>query len=65
MSLGDWGLACLWLLVMLIAVAAVLGLVAVTDPLHRRAHPPAAGAEVPDLSGPTEPSPTGGSDPPA
>jgi hypothetical protein len=65
MSLGDWGLACLWLLGMLVVIAAVLGLVAVTDPIHRRAPQAAAGAGVPDPSGPTAPSPTGGPDPPA
>jgi hypothetical protein len=65
MSLGDWGLACLWLLGMLIVIAAVLGLVAVTDPSRRHAARTAAGTEVPDPSGPTAPPPTGGPEPPA
>ncbi|MGA9113038.1 MAG: hypothetical protein WB802_04470 [Candidatus Dormiibacterota bacterium] len=65
MSLGDWGLACLWLLGMLIVIAAVLGLVAVTDPIHRRVPRPVAGLEVPDPSGSTAPSPTDAPDPPA
>ncbi len=65
MSLGDWGVACLWLLGMLIVIAAILGLVAMTDPLRRRGPLPAGGAEVPDPEGPTAPSSLGGPDPPA
>jgi hypothetical protein len=65
MSLGDWGLACLWLLGMLIVIAAVLGLVAVADPIRRRGPRASAGAAVPDPPGPSAPSPTGGPDLPA
>ena len=65
MSLGDWGLACLWLFGMLIVIAAVLGLVALADSTRGRAGGAGETPAVPGSSGLTAPSATGAPDPPA
>jgi hypothetical protein len=45
MSLGQWALACLWLVGIMIVVAVILGLVALADPARRGE--PRAGDEGP------------------
>jgi hypothetical protein len=45
MSLLQWGLACLWLVGIMIVVSGILALVAVTDPARR--HRPGTGAGGP------------------